>query len=214
MMLASLIVDYFTLLPVQTLSYSHTFHCSFLNVRFTCENKSGWFGFYWLSCIFHKAPLWICRHRTSYCRQMTRTSLVASTSHRTAPVTRCVVPDNYLLHIPIAGFVGACLGFMINLFFIFSQWRIAKNGGGYTQRGVAKGLKVPCLFMITEVSIRCQKNPEVGIRRIPAYTPQYTTVFSCIIFILTGFACGIGVISWIVRLICVVYIVVVYNLLS
>ena len=40
------------------------------------------------------------------------------------------------------------------------------------QRGVAKGLKVPCLFMITEVSIRCQKNPEVGIRRIP---PQYTT---------------------------------------
>ena len=57
-----------------------------------------------------------------------------------------------------------------------SQWCIAKNGGGYTQRGVAKGLKVPCLFMITEVTIRCQKNPEVGIRRIPAYTPpQYTT---------------------------------------
>ena len=27
------------------------------------------------------------------------------------------------------------------------------------QRGVAKGLKVPCLFMITEVCIRCQKNP-------------------------------------------------------
>ena len=24
---------------------------------------------------------------------------------------------------------------------------------------MAKGLKVPCLFMITEVSIRCQKNP-------------------------------------------------------
>ena len=43
------------------------------------------------------------------------------------------------------------------------------------QRGVAKGPKVPCLFMITEVSIHCQKNPEVGIRRIPAYTPQYTT---------------------------------------
>jgi len=39
------------------------------------------------------------------------------------------------------------------------------------QRGMAKGLKVLCLFMITEVSIRCQKNPEVGIRRIPAYTP-------------------------------------------
>jgi len=56
------------------------------------------------------------------------------------------------------------------------QWCIAKNGGGYTQSGVAKGLKVPCLFTITEVSIRCQKNPEVGIRRIPAYTPQYTTV--------------------------------------
>ena len=39
------------------------------------------------------------------------------------------------------------------------QWCIAKNGGGYTQRGVAKGLKVSCLFMITEVSIRYQKNP-------------------------------------------------------
>jgi len=41
----------------------------------------------------------------------------------------------------------------------YIQWCIAKNGGGYTQRGMAKGLKVPCLFMITEVSIRCQKNP-------------------------------------------------------
>ena len=59
--------------------------------------------------------------------------------------------------------------------YYYKQWCIAKNGGGYTQTGVAKGLKVPCLFMITEVSIRCQKNPEVGIRRIPAYTPQYTT---------------------------------------
>ena len=52
-----------------------------------------------------------------------------------------------------------------------TQWCIAKTGGGYTQTGVAKGLKVPCLFMITEVSIRSQKTPEVGIRRIPAYTP-------------------------------------------
>ena len=53
----------------------------------------------------------------------------------------------------------------------FKQWCIPKNGGGYTQRGVTKGLKIPCLFMITEVSIRCQKNPEVGIRRIPPNTP-------------------------------------------
>jgi len=56
----------------------------------------------------------------------------------------------------------------------YIQWCIAKTGGGYTQTGVAKGLKVPCSFMITEVSIRCQKIPEVGICRIPAYTPQYT----------------------------------------
>jgi len=54
---------------------------------------------------------------------------------------------------------------------VFRQLCIAKNGGGYTQRGVAKGLQVPCLFMITEVSICCQKNPDVGIHRIPAYTP-------------------------------------------
>ena len=51
---------------------------------------------------------------------------------------------------------------------VCTQWCIAKNEGGYTQRGVAKGPKVPCLFSITEASIRCQKNPEVGIRRIPA----------------------------------------------
>ena len=43
--------------------------------------------------------------------------------------------------------------------FCCMQWCIAKNGGRYMQRGVAKGLKVPCLFMITEVSIRCQKYP-------------------------------------------------------
>ena len=39
--------------------------------------------------------------------------------------------------------------------------------------GVAKGLKVPCLFMITEVSIRCQKNPGGW------YTP-YTRVYPAI----------------------------------
>ena len=56
------------------------------------------------------------------------------------------------------------------------QWCIAKNGGGYTQRGVAKGLKVPCLFMIAEVSIRCQKPPKgwyTPYTRV--YPPQYTT---------------------------------------
>jgi len=41
------------------------------------------------------------------------------------------------------------------------------------QRGVAKGLKVPYLFMITEVSIRCQKKPGGWYT---TYTPQYTTV--------------------------------------
>jgi len=52
------------------------------------------------------------------------------------------------------------------------QWCIAKNGGRYTQMGVTKGLKVPCIFMITEVSrpIRCQKNPGGW------YTP-YTRVY-------------------------------------
>ena len=57
-----------------------------------------------------------------------------------------------------------------------TQWCIAKNGGGYTQRGLAKGLKVPCLFMITEVSIRCRKKPRgwyTPYTRV--YPPQYTT---------------------------------------
>ena len=45
-----------------------------------------------------------------------------------------------------------------------------RNGGGYTQRAVENGLKVPCLFMITEVSMRCQKKPGGW------YTP-YTRVY-------------------------------------
>jgi len=67
---------------------------------------------------------------------------------------------DYYLHLAITGLV-----MIANI-----QWCIAKNGGGYMQRGVAKGLKVPCLFMIAEVSIRCQKNPEGW------YTP-YTRVY-------------------------------------
>jgi len=51
------------------------------------------------------------------------------------------------------------------------QWCIAKNGGGYTQTGVAKGLKVPCLFMIAEVSICCQ---------YPQYTTAYWTHQQCV----------------------------------
>jgi len=56
------------------------------------------------------------------------------------------------------------------------QWCIAKNGGGYTQTGVAKGLKVLCLFMIAEVSIRCQKNP--GGWYTP-YTRVYPPIHHC-----------------------------------
>jgi len=59
------------------------------------------------------------------------------------------------------------------------QWCIAKNGGGYTQRGVAKGQKVPCLFMITEVSIRCQNTRRLvyGVYpRIPPKTPLAVSI--------------------------------------
>jgi len=56
------------------------------------------------------------------------------------------------------------------------QWCIAKNGGGYTQMGVAKGLKVPCLFMITEVSIRCPKKPGGWYT---AYTRVYPPIHHC-----------------------------------
>ena len=38
----------------------------------------------------------------------------------------------------------------------------------------AYNLRIPCLYTATEVSIRRQNKREVGIRRIPAYTPQYT----------------------------------------
>jgi len=57
----------------------------------------------------------------------------------------------------------------------YGQWCIAKNGGGYTQRGVAKGLKVPCLFMITEVSIAVKKTPRLVYAVYPRIPPQYTT---------------------------------------
>ena len=58
------------------------------------------------------------------------------------------------------------------------QWCIAKNGGGYTQTGVAKGLKVPCLFMIAEVSIRCQKKPGGWYT---AYTRVYPPIHHCLL---------------------------------
>jgi len=66
---------------------------------------------------------------------------------------------------------------LLTLFFIncHKQWCIAKNGGGYTQTGAAKGLKVPCLFMITEVSIRCQKNLGGWYTLYTRVYPQYTT---------------------------------------
>jgi len=71
-----------------------------------------------------------------------------------------------------------------------SQWCIAKNGGGYKQRGVAKGLKVPCLFMITEVSIRCQKNPggwyTPYTRVYPPNTPLLLAAMEGLLLILCG----------------------------
>jgi len=42
---------------------------------------------------------------------------------------------------------------------------------------VAKGLKVPCLFMITEVSIRCQKKPGGWYT---AYTRVYPPIHHCV----------------------------------
>ena len=49
--------------------------------------------------------------------------------------------------------------------------------------GVAKGLKVPWLFMITEVSIRCQKNPGGWFtpytRVYPPNTPLHTRIHFC-----------------------------------
>ena len=63
----------------------------------------------------------------------------------------------------------------------YTQCCIAKNGGGYTQTGAAKGLKVPCLFMITEVSIRCQKNPGGWYTPYTRVYPQYITgMYVCI----------------------------------
>ena len=57
-----------------------------------------------------------------------------------------------------------------------NQWCIAKNGGGYTQTGVAKGLKVPWLFMIAEVSIRCQKKPRGWYTPYTPVSPQYLSL--------------------------------------
>ena len=35
----------------------------------------------------------------------------------------------------------------VSIIIRIEQWCIAKNGGGYTQRSVVKGLKVPCLII-------------------------------------------------------------------
>jgi len=48
------------------------------------------------------------------------------------------------------------------------------------QRGVAKDLKVPCLFMITEVSIRCQKNPGGWYMPYTRVYPPNTPLAACI----------------------------------
>jgi len=60
-----------------------------------------------------------------------------------------------------------------------TQWCIAENGGGYTQRGVTKGLKVPCLFMIAEVSRPYTRSKNPGCWYTPCTRvyppPQYTT---------------------------------------
>ena len=64
----------------------------------------------------------------------------------------------------------------VQSFHAVTQCCIAKNGGGYTQTGVAKGLKVPCFFMITEVSIRCQNKP--GGWYTP-YTRLYPPIHHC-----------------------------------
>jgi len=73
---------------------------------------------------------------------------------------------------------------------IYNQWCIAKNGGGYTQRGVAKGLKVPCLFMIAEVSIRSQKNPAGWYT---PYTRVYPPIHHCLQLIADIYKCGLNV---------------------
>jgi len=75
----------------------------------------------------------------------------------------------------------------------YMQWCIAKNGGGYTQRGVAKGLKVPCLFMITEVSIRCQKNP--GGLYTP-YTRVYPPIHHWVYAVVMCLSVRLSVTSW------------------
>jgi len=69
----------------------------------------------------------------------------------------------------------------------YTQWCTAKNGGGYTQRGVAKGLKVPRLFMITEVSITVKKTRRLVYAiypRIPPNTPLLIRSFMLVTVIL------------------------------
>ena len=82
-----------------------------------------------------------------------------------------LTPDRYHASTPPLSFFTGRMPFLSGV--------LLKMEVGICKRGVTKGLKVPCLFMIAEVSIRCQKNPEVGIRRIPAYTPPIHHCTSC-----------------------------------
>jgi len=53
------------------------------------------------------------------------------------------------------------------------------------QTGVAKGLKVLCLFMIAEVSIRCQKKPRRLVyavyRRMPPIHTDYNLNYAILL---------------------------------
>jgi len=69
-----------------------------------------------------------------------------------------------------------------------------------TGRGI-RVYGVPCLFMITEVSIRCQKKPGCWCT---AYTPQYTTAYNIVMlfWVFAAVAQVMQALALVVNLVC------------
>jgi len=57
-----------------------------------------------------------------------------------------------------------------------NQWCIAKHGGGYRKERGIRVYGIPCLFMITEVSIRCQKTRRLVYGVYPKYTTDHNVI--------------------------------------
>ena len=97
-------------------------------------------------------------------RQLCKTSISSERTLQTVTIAVMLVDCTKLVY-PIcqlsSNVMVTCIQLLASasIIYHYDQWCIAKMEVDIRKGALAKGLKVPCLFMITEVSIRCQENP-------------------------------------------------------